>query len=343
MADGDFSARTPAKRPDGPESNTGHKSNLAPPVIDWCAVTFPAGTLKKLGLSNFYDALAEIFPNNGKMRLTGIEEKVWNFFPWSGVVIDETDTLCARIGLAENGEFHISVTGQGCKHIWNWHKTQAIIESTGARITRCDVAVDDLAGQAINVEGFKAMAEAGAFTQNGRPPLCQYVDDLGSGKGKTLYIGQRGYKQLCIYQKGKQLGDPESPYTRAELRLYNKHHVIAPAVLTNPGVFFAGAYEVLAEFIGGEMEKLEAKERISQPTAKATIEFMRRQCGTTIDMIVNAFGDHTLDFLTEFVARHGRPGRFKSYVGDPSELLRQYVKGRENERTGRSEESDGHD
>lgn len=339
MLDGTFPRKSPAGSADGPESNTGHnypepvqdqRPELCAPVIDWLSVTFPKGSLKKLGLHTFHDVLAHAFGVAKKIKLGPIEEKRWNFFPHSAVMVDETGTLCGRLGLSENGDFHFSFTGQGCGHIWNWHKVQAVLENTDARITRVDIAVDDLAGTAINIGVFEDLVRQGAFTSNGRPPLCNLIDDFDSGKGKTLYVGQRGYKQLCVYEKGKQLGDPTSDYTRAELRLYSKHHVITPDVLTNPGHFFAGAYEVLADFIGGEIQRLEAKERAAAPTAAATFEFLKRQAGTSFHLLLQAFGEDTLKVLVEHVAREGRPGRFKSFVGDPSTLLREHIRGREN-------------
>lgn len=319
-----FSAQT-ATRHHGPNSNTGQKGQLAAPVIDWCSVTFPAHTLKNLGLSSYHDLLEYVFGTKGRIALGVIEEKRWNFFPWSGVMVDETGTLCGRIGLADNGETHISLTGQGCKHVASWAQARRAIEEAKGRITRADIAVDDFAGSRINVETFIEYVKADAFTSRGRPPLCQLVDDFDSGKGKTLYIGQRGYKQLCVYEKGKQLGDPDSDYCRAELRLYNKHHVIDPAVLTDPGMFFAGAYEVLAQFIADEVAKLEAKERQARPTAEATLENLKRQSGTTIGLLVRAFGEDVVRVIVDHVARPGVPGRFRSYTGDPVELLRTHI------------------
>lgn len=324
-----FSAHSPIRGTGsgsvGPESNTGQKGDLAAPVIDWCSVTFPAHVLKNLGLSSYHELLNEVFGTAGKIALGVIEEKRWNFFPWSGVMVDETGTLCGRIGLSDTGETHISLTGQGCKHVASWHRARQVIEQTGARITRCDIAVDDFAGQQVNIERFIGYVHADAFTSSGRPPLCQLVDDFGSGKGKTLYVGQRGYKQLCVYEKGKQLGDAESDYCRVELRLYNKHHVINPAALTDPGVFFAGAYDVLRQFIRGEVSKLEAKERASIPTGKAMVANLKRQAGTSIGLLLQAFGDEAVEFIAEQVARPGRPGRFKSFVGDLPAYLRTHL------------------
>ena len=81
------------------------------------------------------------------------------------------------------------------------------LDQIGARVSRVDVAVDDLTGRLINVRRFKSLLVDGSFTNRGRPPSARFVDDMGTGKGCTLYIGQRGHKQLCVYEKGKQLGD----------------------------------------------------------------------------------------------------------------------------------------
>ena len=330
MGNPDFSALDRTRQPGGgslgPNSNTGQKgSQLAAPIIDWCSVTFPPLTLKNLGLSSYHDLIAECFGTKGKVVLGVIEEKRWNFFPWSAVMIDETGTLCGRLGLSEAGDVHISLTGQGCKHVASWVRVREVVEKTKAHLTRLDIAVDDFAGAEINVATFVELVKADAFTSRGRPPNCQLIDDFDSGKGKTLYIGQRGYKQLCIYEKGKQLGDPDSDYCRAELRLYNKHHVINPAALTDPGIFFAGAYDVLASFVKGEVAKLDAKERRDNPTAVAMVASLKLQAGTSIDLLIKAFGEDAITVIVEQVARPGRPGRFKSFVGDLPAYLRTHL------------------
>lgn len=325
-ADRTFPRSEPAGRLVGPESNTGQKgSQLAAPIIDWCSVTFPPFTLKNLGLSSYHELLAECFGTSGKVVLGVIEEKRWNFFPWSAVMVDETGTLCGRLGLSEAGDVHISLTGQGCKHVASWARARACIEKAKGRLTRVDIAVDDFAGTDINVATFVELVKADAFTSRGRPPTCQLVDDFDSGKGKTLYIGQRGYKQLVIYEKGRQLGDPESGYCRAELRLYNKHHVINPAALTEPGIFFAGAYDVLHSFVHGEVAKLDAKERRDNPSAVAMVASLKRQSGSSIGLLIEAFGEDAITVICEQIARPGRPGRFKSFVGDLPAYLRTHL------------------
>src|SRR5690606_12811981 len=104
----------------------------------------------------------------------------------------------------------------------DWHHVAGRLEELGAKITRLDIAVDDLTGDTFSVEEFRAAYHSGAFVMNGRPPTARYVSDEGTGRGCTLYIGQKGHKELCVYEKGRQLGDPQSRHTRCELRLYGK-------------------------------------------------------------------------------------------------------------------------
>lgn len=328
-----FSALSPIRTRQGPESNTGQKGRdaavvgaLAPPLIDWCSITFPAGALKATGCSDYHQFLAQVYGTKGRIFLGEIQQKTWNFFPWSGLMIDGTGALAGRIGLNDKGEVHISLTGQGCRHVEDWKPVRAAVEKLGARITRLDIAVDDFAGSRINLDTFAALVDSGSFDSNGRPPDCQHVHSTNSKKGDTLYIGSRGYKQLCIYEKGKQLGHSDSSYCRAELRLYNKHHVIAAESLTDPGVFFKGAYECLAQFIDGEMQRLEVKERQSEPSAYAMFEALKRQSGKTIGTLVKAFSEEALvDLIRKHIARDGRPRRFQHFNGDLPTYLRQHI------------------
>ena len=61
--------------------------------------------------------------------------------------------------------------------------------------------------------------------------------------GWSLWLGGR---LLRIYEKGKQLGDPLSPWVRWELELHNKDRTIPLDVLIRPGHYLAGGYPCLS-------------------------------------------------------------------------------------------------
>ena len=79
-------------------------------------------------------------------------------------------------------------------------------------------------------------------------------------------------KMLRIYEKGKQLGDSESPWVRVEAELRNKSRVIPWDALTRPGSYLAGAYPCLAYLSGRPGQ--------DKDHHQGRGDFARRVCGT---------------------------------------------------------------
>jgi len=121
----------------------------------------------------------------------------------------------------------VSLSGEGCSVVRSWANVYSLLQKLTAKITRVDLSHDDFEGLIplpMAVEWYLA----GDFhAGKGRPPTGELIDDFNSGKGKTLYIGRReNGKYLRIYEKGRQLGDPSSPWVRWELELKNQDRVI---------------------------------------------------------------------------------------------------------------------
>lgn len=317
----DFSAAVRRQSGVARISNTGQKY-LTAPILDFCTVVLPEKALKVAECGNYHELIDWLFGAHNEIVLGPITERTWNFYPLSATLIDSTSSICGKLGIKEDGSVCISLSGQGTQHVNNWRITHNRLMQLGARITRLDIAIDDLAGSAFNVQKFLEWQKEGMFTTNGRPPLARYVDDLGSNKGCTLYIGQKGYKELCIYEKGKQLGDPDSDHTRVELRLYSKHHIIPLDALIHPEKYFASAYSVLEQFVQGQIAQLIYKEHVVQANANAMVKNLRNQTGTAINLLYKAFGDETMNFIIEKICRDGRPGRFKKTHGDLVNLVK---------------------
>lgn len=322
-----LSPLTPCNRPEGevgPSSNTGQKSrsSLSAPILDFCTVVIPKGALKKSGCRDFRELLDWIFSTGRSVAMGSIQDRSWNFYPQSATLVDETGSVAGKVGFAQDGSLCYSLTGQGCQHVRSWSLAAHRLGELGAHLTRLDIAIDDLKGEFFNVKTFEDWYDGGEFTMNGRPPTAQFVDDKGSGKGCTLYIGQKGHKQLCIYEKGKQLGDPNSDHTRCELRLYAKRLELPLDALVNPGNYFGSAYPMLVAFVIGEAEKLLIKERLVNPSAVATVRFLRTQTGTALNLVFDCLGDDALEFICKKILRKGRPARFKNTSGDLIALVR---------------------
>lgn len=305
----------------GPSSNTGQKSQtpgcLSAPLIDFCTLVFDGDKAAKLfNRMQAQEMVAYVFGTSGAIVAGPLVERLWNFnYERSATLIDETSSVCGRIGVSDTGEVCISLTGQGCQHVPSWPYVRRIAEDLGAHLTRLDIAVDDESGQWFDVHHFRDLYHQGAFTMNGRPPGARFVSDEGSQKGCSLYIGQKGHKELNVYEKGRQLGDPDSNYTRCELRLYAKRIDLPLDALTNPGKYFAGAYPALEELIFGELERLQVKENMVKPSVNAMVDFLNTQAGTALGVLWNAAKsrgpEYAMALLEQYVFRDGVPGRFE--------------------------------
>lgn len=344
----DFSAVEPQDnrrgRPSGPSSNTGQKKNPQAPrgglsraLVDFLSVTFPKhaariwtdrgeGEGARRALTEFVPLpmlIHWLFGFADDVKVTEPEDRVWQFYPLSGFIVDADGLSLGRYGVKDDGDFHVSLSGAGCARVLNWDRAAKFIKTTQAKITHVDVAVDDLDGEIFTMDDMVKHWQEGAFNEGGRNPQAQFINDMGSGKGCTLTIGQRGHKQIQIYEKGKQLGDPDSKRIRVEVRLYAKHMVIDADVLTNPEPYFRGAYSILLDYLDGEVERFDVLRATAEESGKAMLAFLERQAGRSIGLLFDALGrDACAAYLERKLAREGRPSRFKSFHGDYETLVR---------------------
>lgn len=331
-ADGDFgavvSSQTAPAQPVGPSSNTGQKGrggSLTVPIRDFCTLTFHSEKARKFFRTmNAKQICDYVFMAGSAIAAGPLKDRLWNFvYTRSATLVDETGSVAGKVGITDNGDVCVSLTGQGCQHVRNWRWVHQVATDLDAKLSRLDIAVDDLTGETFDVHHFLRLYKQGDFVMNGRPPEGRFVDDLGNQKGCSLYIGKKGHKELNVYEKGKQLGDPESKHTRCELRLYAARTELPLDALINPGKYFAGAYPMLAAYIIGEAERLHARERMVNASAKAMVRFLRNQAGTAFNCIVESVGEEfAMEVLRAYIARPGRPGRFKSITGDLNAQVR---------------------
>jgi phage replication initiation protein len=303
-------------------------------LIDYCTAVFQvcnvgefsdgSGVFTDAGIRQFVDT---VYPGAGFV-VGPVVEKFVNYCPWSARILGPDGEPAGHFCISgDSSRVMIDLTGAGCRWVSDWAAVADVLASYGARLSHVDCAVDDYDGSVVNLAQLKAMAESGRFKNDGAgaPPTASFHDDMGSNRGCSLYVGQRGHKQLNCYEKGKQLGDPDSDYVRVEVRLYGKHlkgKTLPYDVLTRPMAYVTGAYDVLAElFAGTDTSRPKTVKAAVDATAEGAIEWFSESAGPLLNVVVAAFGDRAMEFLMERVARDQVPRRFRG-LGAGADLPR---------------------
>ena len=196
----------------------------------------------------------------------------------------------AHGGETQNGRWLFQLTGVGCGFVRDWEGLAELLESLGAKLTRVDLALDFLEGE-YSVEDALCIHECGGFAIDGKmPPKSNLTGDwLGIDDGRTLYIGKaKNGKMLRVYEKGRQLGDSDSEWTRFEVQLGNRDRVIPFDVLTDRDAFFGGAYPALVDLVH------EAARRIptSRPDLQVSLSHLLYHLKRCYGKVVNALTTH---------------------------------------------------
>lgn len=160
----------------------------------------------------------------------------------------------AFFGQSQNNRFFVSLNASGCSivdlsSIEYWLKN--LKES---RITRVDLAMDDFTCPFFNVDKAVEIYKEGGFKPvRGASPGVSTAGDWITGKdlkGRTLYIGSRSSGKFTrIYEKGKQLGDPDSKWTRWETELHaHQKEPIPFDIVISPAKYFIALYPCYQDY-----------------------------------------------------------------------------------------------
>lgn len=188
------------------------------------------------------------------------------------------------VAFGGNGDtVHIEMTGAGCMQVKDWDAVADSLTMLEARITRLDLAVDDFDGTTYNLDWCKAAYESGEFNPaRGAKPVPRLVDDMGSGKGCTFYLGSRESGKLFRgYEKGKEQGDPASPWFRCEVEWRNRHREIPVDAIRQPGKYFAGSYRAF-ESHSLEQRVIKTIAHVAQAHIERATDHARKQAGRVI-------------------------------------------------------------
>lgn len=177
------------------------------------------------------------------------------------------------------------------------------------RITRLDLAHDDFTGARYTVDKANQDHTDGLYNCGGRNPSCEHRGDWKnpSGKGRTFNVGNRKNGKFArIYEKGKQLGDPNSDWCRIEVEFKSIDRVIPFDALLHPGQYLSAAYPALS-WLSERQERILTTKKQTEASVDKAFKWLRHQCGTYVHSLVQLFGVET--FLAE-VSRNDKLPKF---------------------------------
>ncbi len=235
---------------------------------------------ERRGFLHFYDHHFQVFGRDGKR--------------------------CGFIAFGGERQRHtvnVQLTGAACAHVAAWAHVALRLSQLDARLTRVDVAFDDLKGTH-DLREVARMCAAGKFTTNGRPPAVQW-QGWEDGSGRTCYVGKdRGHQQLCVYEKGREQGardgDESASWTRWEARFGAAYRVIPFDILTRPADFMRGQYPALY-FVRAAAERIACEVGKAASNFAGAMRHAKQQCGRFFFSLRTIFGDG--DAFADFVNR----------------------------------------
>lgn len=284
-------------------------------IIDWISFSIPEEA--NLSIRDIHDCIRD-FANAPEIQLVPSDHGRFGFqqaahFTIPGVPEPTLLGLIAWGGESQRNRTYVSMSGTWCARLNDWEAFASILARWNVTITRVDIAHDDHAGTR-SILDMTELYLSGAFNRGGRRPKARpagdWIEDLGDGR--TLYIGSRKSGKLCrIYEKGRQLGDKESPWVRIEVQLTNKDRYLDIDILTNPETYLAGCYPVL-ERLSAQPKRIKTSKLIASKTLEQLTEHASIASGRTINALL-AQGLSNDEIVNRLV-RPGLPKRLRGPV-----------------------------
>ena len=242
----------------------------------------------------------------------------------------------AQGGYSQKQTVLVKLNGQGCmaahegweSRVYHWLTS---LQAQGrAKITRIHLAFDDYEGQYLTPEQVREECQKGqdsAFNNGRQTPytsLAGVWDFPEQGKGKTCYVGSSKSGKRCrVYEKGKELGDPNSPWIRTELDLVaRKDRPLPLDMLIRPGEYLAGAYVrsdrpgqgALEWLLGSKVThsptRLKTALKIAERSLENSVHHARRMHGSLINALVQ------LNYSSREIVELLRTSRLPDWFGE---------------------------
>ncbi|MGY1488693.1 replication initiation factor domain-containing protein [Methylobacillus pratensis] len=238
--------------------------------------------------------------------ITVKRDKGANFYKTSYVLGENYGLVCYG---GQRNTVLISLSGEGCAAArggWERRLYDFLKSAANPKITRVDLAHDDIEGERFTPDSLVEEYEHGSFNCGGRNPDIELRGNWKNpnGKGRTVYIGNRSNgKFFCGYEKGKQLGGTDSPWMRLEVEFKSVDRVIPFEILLFPHEYFAAAYPILGSF-SVDIQRIKTVQKTVQTCYERTQKWLKRQCGAAINLMLNVEG--SAERVVELIKREGK-------------------------------------
>lgn len=268
--------------------------------IDWITVSFHVATINPKFVRTGQDddeymemcrsAVMDLTPSlmsifGKKYHITKQFQKGRNFYQYSFDIGEGLGFVC--IG-GQRGTVSVTLSGNGlsmAQNGWEFQLFKFLENAQRGKITRIDLAHDDIKGEYLNVYELDKLESAGGFHCGGARSSVRHDGNWKykdpNNQGLTLYVGNRtSGKMMRAYEKGKQLGEVNSKWTRVEVEYKSADRNIPFDVLLNPSAYFMGAYpcfETLFQF--ETSEKIKTKKKTVEVTLEHSFEVIKKQFG----------------------------------------------------------------
>lgn len=252
-------------------------------LIDWLSLTFrPEGNPRE-----FIDSLLSVFL--GHELATSIVDSGHGGHGYQTML--EIPGLGFAYYGGNHGTVHLQISGHGCAVVRSWDDVADLVDAHQAKISRIDLAYDDFDGLR-GVRWARVQTRLRGFKPDRGPsPNFQYVDDMGSGKGKTLYVGSRESGKLArIYEKGRALGDKASPWVRFEVEFRATHRVLTSDMIRSSSKYLAGAYRCFEWINTSEQSRIRTVIATGRASIAKAVDHAKKQAGKCLHMILELNG-----------------------------------------------------
>jgi phage replication initiation protein len=278
-------------------------------IIDYLTIVFPLNHFTPKGFyldDELHEQLSEYFANCGVLISSTVKGGKYGYTHHFEVT-DLDGNPCGFLAYGGNNDtFCLSITGSGTQTLThqNYVNFKNAIISLDGHITRVDLAHDCFHGE-ISLDDVMNWYDAGLMTSgSGRYPSAKHINDYGSGEGSSFYVGSRkSGKMLRAYEKGKQLGDKSSLWTRIELELRRIDRDIPPEILISASEFMSAAYKAL-QFLDQQQSYIETHKN----TVAVSYQHLEKYCREAYGKLIAFMGTvyETPEEIINVLSREGQ-------------------------------------